>query len=588
MPGLSGSQAAYLSAIADVARADTTRAAAFPRNRIPVWINGASRTGLITATLSIDLHTGSDPHTCQFDFKGGSGFVPLAGQSVVIGHGTTDNPLFSGRLVRAERSGTRADERRPVYRCSAVGHVFDLGASRVATGIDLSSLTPRAIVSAMFSVTTPSVVSAGFDASYIAGDLRLVDRFTMGPSDSIPEALAGLFERVGATLLVDHKKRVRAFTSQDPSRVSPETLTASVPFKAFTYAQTDLSRAYSRVQVMGGGTHTLADVDLSTQASLPVGSVEFLFEGDNGVTFPMVSDGVLPALVSDVPTLLGGLHRNTGNAMPFLESGFPAGRASVFLPASRGANSLIVVGANTNSFRPLAPRQWYSLGGQHVYVSSLIGVYSATASSIAYAYWLPGPARDSNVPGALTTDVSAFADIGAVWNKENALTYYGSPTVILPAGAQVVNFLEMVNSPAAAILGSLTGGDGLINHTVSDSNLHAYEMAAAASMALTRGAPGQWASVEFTTRSRAYDIGRVFYMNVPSLAEPSAPSMVGSFTVHDVHIGGFDALTDTQGPEFTISGGAVKAPTLWTTLINLDSLRPVVGRGQESQMWHTF
>lgn len=51
MPALSGSQKYVRPAIAGIARAGASRAGAFVRDVVPIWLNGAARTGVIQESL---------------------------------------------------------------------------------------------------------------------------------------------------------------------------------------------------------------------------------------------------------------------------------------------------------------------------------------------------------------------------------------------------------------------------------------------------------------------------------------------------------------------------------------------------------
>lgn len=558
--GLSGSDTAYRFAIADEeprgkTRADSTRAGFFYRDVVPVTINGTRVIGVIQSSIRINLNTGAEPHRCVFDFRGGSGFVPSVGHVVTIGHGTTANALFSGRIIKATRVGARNDERRPTYQIDAAGYVFEMNAATVPYGLVLNSVTPRAAASHALAVSSPSLTALGFTADEVSGTLPVVATYRIGPHESIADSFGRMFRDIDAVWTIAHDRRVRAWAVAD-SVVAPSTITSSASHVWNVKTQaTDLTRVFTRANVIGARTSTVGDVDLFTMAAAPVQSPEGMFvSSTTGFTGVLLNSGNIPFLLDDV-------YRDLSQS--FTNDLLNAGQATVFLPASRATNTLTVVAQNVSSVKPLDDQRWYDIGGP-VYVASVIGVYSATASSIAYNYWIP------NGPGALTTDIGAFADIAPLWNK---LLTVVSPAItrqtVVPAGAPLALYLPLAaSSPVQSEVSSLFGaaGFGAVSKTFDDSNLTASDIIGFTSTALTRGEPSQWRVIEFETRDRDYDIARPAYVNIASAAEPSASAFSGAFVVQDIELSDFGRLTNTRGPVMSIRAGAVRRPTMWQLL----------------------
>lgn len=559
--GLSGSQTAYKLAVADVARADATRSAYFLRNVVPVWINGAARTGVVQQSIRIDLNTGEEPHRCSFEFKGGSGFVPQAGHEVTIGHGTTDNRLFSGRLLQVTRTAVRNDDKRPTYRCDAVGYVFELGTARVS-GFSARSLSPSSIVRALFAATSPSVTSMGFGTLYIDATLPAVEQFETGAHEDLPGALGRLFRAVDARWYVDHRRGLHAFASVESFNGGiADTLSAnSATFWGLEYTPTDLSRVFTVAQVYGAAVNLLADVLPGVHTHAPIPPASILVTDADTANKLYGGEGSLRIGGADYPL--------NGNGIPGVcdfegpEGLFGSVTApAVFLPASRGANTLTVVANNISSQVPLRAARWYDISGQLIYVSSQLGVYSATASSIAYSFWVA-----SGRSGAITADIAGFADIAGVWNAN--LVNLSTSLSLIPAGAPLQVYRVRVSSPNANKVTSLFGGAayGFIQKTFEDQRLSPTGAGAVASEAIDRGNPDNWKTIVFNTRDRYADIGRPVFVSITSPAEPSGHSIVGAFTAHDVTMGEFGRLTETRGPVRTITAGTVRRPTLWQVL----------------------
>lgn len=546
---------AGMLAIANVGRAAAFRSGYFPRNVVPVWINGAARTGAIQDSIRIDINTGEEPHRASFDFKGGSGFVPMPGHTVTIGYGTTANALFAGRILKTTRVVARNHERRPTYQVEAAGFAFEMNAATVPYGLLLTSVAPGTIVSEVLAASSPSLASLGFTAA-VDGTLPTVSEYRIGPYESIAESFGRMFRDIDAVWVVDHQRRVRAWPVSD-SIVAPATITSGASHVWNVRTQiTDLSRVFTRVNVLGARTATVADVDLFTMATAPVQSPEGMYvTSTTGGTGVLLNSG-------DIPFVLNGVHRDLNQS--FTIDLFNSGQASVFLPASRTTNTLTVVSQNVSSLKPIDEQRWYDIGGP-IYVSSVIGVYSANASSIAYSYWVP-----NNGPGALATDIGAFTDIRPLWNK---ILSVASPAItkqtIVPAGAPLaLHYPIAANSTVQSEVTSLLGavGFGALSKNFDVTDLTASNIVGFASTALSRGEPSQWRSIEFETRDDDYDIARPVYTNISSAAEASASSFTGAFVVQDITLGEFGRLTSTRGPVRSIKAGAVRRPTFWQVL----------------------
>lgn len=545
---------AGMLAIANVGRAAAFRSGYFLRNVVPVWINGAARSGVIQQSIRIDLNTGEEPHRCSFEMKGGSGFVPRPGHDVTIGHGTTDNALFAGRILKATRVVMRHAETRPTYRCEAAGWLFDLNTTRIQKAFYGRSLSAASTVLGLLGVTTPSASAYGFSA-VIDATLPGIDTFTAGPDEQMSEVFGRLFRQVDAHWQVDHKKRIRAFGAIDPvSGADVATLTPSNSmFWGLSYDATDLSRVYNVVVVRGATQPIEMDVDTSYHETMPMASASLLgsFITDAG------SLGQL--LYSNAKFRIGTEVRLSDDYIQTPESHFRAGQVSLFLPASVNANTLVVVSANVASIAPLMDERWYNITGQYVYVSSTMGVYSATVNSIGYYYHVP-----SSRSGALLSDLNGTEPITGVWN------YRLNPAPITPffAAGTNVQVYAVGTSGIDAGVNSLFGANSFRNiaRIIDDERLSPDGANDVRDEALTRGFADAWRSISFETRDPNVEIGRTVYAALTGPGEASGPSIASSFTVQDVSIGDFGRLTETRGPVRSVRAGTVRRPTLWQVL----------------------
>jgi hypothetical protein len=541
-------------AIANVGRAAAFRSGYFAKDVTPVRIGTALRSGLIQGSLRIDLNTGEEPHRCSFDFKGGSGFVPQAGQVVTLGHGTTSNKLFAGRLIKAERVAQRNDDRRPTYRCDATGWLFDIDRSRVVPGFAATNLAPRSLVQGMLAVTSPNVSSLGFTANHIDPTLPLVEQFSVGPSEPISQAIGRMFKSVDAEWYVDHEGDIHAFGAINSLPGVPNTITStSAHVWGVSHQVTDLSRVFTRVHVFGAMQPTLADVNLDTHAVVPIATASIISNYE-GVDADILAGTTEQWMLGD--------HLHIGSLIYRPEQSFePTMVASTFLDTLAGATTLVAVSKNISSVRPFESPRWYGIAGQYVYCASVMGVFSATVGSIAYGYHVP-----SSGPGAITSDIPTLSEITGLYNL--IVTSAPVPNRFLAAGTPLRVAVTRVNSAAVDRVSSLTGstGFGLFAHTIEDARLSVAGAIAVASAALQRGDPSEWSTLTFTTREEHYGIGGPVFVAMTAPAEPLGNSIVGTLTVHDMTIDGFGTLTQTKGPKRTITAGAVRRPTLWQVL----------------------
>ena len=555
MPGLSGSDVAYKLAIADVARADTTRAGYFARDVIPVWINGAARQGVVQASIRIDLNTGEEPHRCAFDLKGGSGYVPQPGHTVVVGHGSVANVLFSGRVTTARRTAPRADERRPVYRCTAAGHVFELNTTRLTYGFHARSVTPAAIVASLMATPQPTLGALGFTAA--VEDFPAIEEFTAAYDENLSQSFGRLFRMVDAGWHIDQNKVIRAYGSIN--RASPSQDVATITRSGtdefnLSIQQTDMSRVYTMAVVLGASQPIIADINTDYHKSMPLSAASILGRDIDD------SDPYAVYLSPSYDFMVGQEARLIDLGIQTPESHFRAGQVSVFLPASVQSNTLTTVSANVSTLSPLYEARWYHIAGQPVYVSSVLGIYSATANSISHQYYIP-----SSRSGALDSDVPAFESIGGLWNY----TFNPSDPCrhdYFPSGTAVQVLAQAVGTGLNNVTSLFGGTTRAIARVIRDERLSPLSAQAVADEAVERGHPDMWRQIEFDTRNRYVDIGRPVYVSVTSLAESGANSFVGTFVAHDISISGFGELTQTKGPIRSVVAGAVRRPTLWQVL----------------------
>jgi hypothetical protein len=553
MPGLSGSERAYQLAIADVCRADATRAAFFRRDAVFFAIDGVRRLGVVQSSIRIDLNTGEEPHRCSFEIKGGSGFVPQSGQTVSVGHGTSANLLFSGRVLTVRRVAPRAADTRPTYACDAAGWVFDADLGVASAGTAFTSVSAASIVRALVPT------SLGFSVATIDDGLGTVGYFARGRFEPTTKTLGRLCRQVGATFVIDHDKSLTVFTSARTLTPLPNTITSSTSLHwNVALMPGDLSRVYTHVDVLGHVQGTLADAEIETGGfyHLPLASASLLGNSFAPYSGSLTGLGDFIEQGEGIGLLVG--TEATSAIIRTPDSHMFAGQASVFLDTLRNTNSLTVIATNVNSIRPLAEFSWYRVAGQYVYVGSAVGVYSLTASSVAYTYWMP-----TSTPGYLSADIRNGAEIAPTWT---VIPQGPISTRFLPAGTPVRLWGRVSgNASVSSLVGYGTTAYEW-SKVLEDDALNASQILDVATEALARGEKAAHVAVEFESTDRHLDIGVPVFVNISSLAEPSAHSLTATLVAHDVQIGGFGRLTATRGPVRTVRASVVRRPTMWQVL----------------------
>lgn len=556
--GLSGSQVAYRLAIADEeprgkTRADSTRAGFFRRDVVTVDIAGVRRAGVIQQSIRIDLNTGEEPHRCSFEIKGGSGFVPQSGQTVSVGHGSADNALFSGRIMTVRRVSPRAADTRPTYACDAVGWVFDVDLGIASSGAAFTSVSAASIIRALVPT------SLGFSVAAIDDGLGMVGYFSRGRFEPTTQALGRLCRQVGASFVFNHDKSLTVFTSARTPAVSPNTITSSTSLHwNVALMPGDLSRVYTHVDVLGHLQGTLADAAIETGNfyHLPLESASLL--GNSFAPFSGSLSGLGDFIYqgSGIGLLIG--TEATSAIIRTPDSHMFAGQASVFLDTLRNTNSLTVVATNVNSIKPLAEYAWYRVAGQYVFVGSAVGAYSLTASSVAYTYWIP-----TSTPGYLSADIRNGAEIGPTWT---VIPQTAMATRFLPAGTPVRVWGRVSGNASVSSLVGYGAAAYEWSKVLDDDTLNASQLLSVATEALARGEKSAHVSVEFESTDRRLEIGAPVFVDIASLAEPSAHSLTATLVAHDVQIGGFGRLTATRGPVRTVRASVIRRPTMWQVL----------------------
>lgn len=522
-------------------------------------LNGVRRTSVDKAATRIREQIGSEPSTAQLSMVGGLGYVPQVGHEVVIGHGTSANRIFAGRLLRVSRSVSRHGEAHPRYDVDCVDVSHELSYARTALSYPILSTSASSLVRAVIAATTPSVTSMGFTTAYLQQHLPLVGLFEVPITEPLPDTLDRLAKLAGATWYADYDRALHFFAGSDPFPFAePRTLTANSAGYWDVVRDVDVSQVYTRVAVRGASASTVLDLRGSYNR-FPVSAVSLLANSVSSSSLLYSSERII---LNDRPRSLTQLAPKTYILR--------AGGAAVFSPVAANATSMIVVGPNVASVGPLRPGYFYRLAGQWVEVLNQTDVFSATASSIAYYYELndgfftggrPGPLPYSEIQHLTPVETEDHVDLGT----DEGFTY-NVPTQ--PSGTAVQVYATRISSAAVSAVQSLFNSTayGIITREVTLDNGDPTQCAAYAEELLDQGHPDQWTTIQFATRDRAVRRGATVGFNLAAPGESGGPTIVGSYVAQAVEIGEFDRMSDSQGPVRRAVCGAVRRPSLWSVL----------------------
>lgn len=559
---------AYVEAISNggsgttAARANACRSGYFAQNRVVVSINGAQRAGTIKASIRIRERLGKEPPTADLELKGGAGFVPDRGHALVIGHGTIDNRLFNGRIVRASRMVARHVEKKPTYTLEAADALMDLARAVPTTGLFTQSLSAASIVRGLLSAATPSATSMGFAATYIQADMPIVSEFLVGPHESIVAAFDRLAEAVGATWYSDVRQRLHFYTSSDPeAKPTIGTLSGTSPGYLSITRETEFSRVFSRV--VGAGVETRLTHDISSDdTNIPVESVDPLTDVSSTLDLETYQGLATGRIITH------GAPRSVSYVIPPSQLALAPALLSAAPVSAVGTSYWVadVAYSTAQDMDIFRNHRWVGLNGDYFRVSSVSG-FSSSANTIYDHIFTPYSGAGAPPPtavGAVPAGTRFTTEVGEI--KVTAAA--DGPTRILPRGASVRAYYDVASSTINNAVQSLTNATvyGTATDTL-DTGLRPADLIKACEGRLAEGHPDNWTRFTLTTRNPLVQRGQRVYLSLTAPGESSGPSYTGAYTVQDVEIGGFDETADSKGPIRTATlGGSIQKPSLFDTL----------------------
>lgn len=436
--GISGSDLAYKQARSGVARAGATRAGYFTPNLV-ITINGTSVT-VDRHNIDLSLARNNGVTTASFRLPKGATSAPVAGQSLVIGLGAVDNPLFAGQVSRVRHVRYRAGQ-SPRYEVE---------------GIDWSQLFNRRLVTQDFSGWTATDIAttvvedytSGFTTYGIESGLATIDEFTCINREPL-ELLTEVANIVGGGFFIDARKIVHLWGSSGPSSAhaptNPSTITNSTTGLVSFTPEYDWSQLRTQVIVEGRSIpHPLA---------IP--------EGTGTIDYMLLPYETFYAY-NPATEVQGNYVRIGSTVFEYDNAEYVSGPPSAVTMGAVSAGDQIFQTVGSN----LGTAGWATDGRGNFLKYS----FSLLTVDGNYIYDVP---YTDGAYGALTVDLPDGTPLYKVHHLVNAVPQTASGTVetAIPTGSEMVVRMQVTDGTYTSNAAAIEGGDGVHEHFISDGDL---------------------------------------------------------------------------------------------------------------------
>lgn len=287
---ITGSDLALMQARVNLMRVGASRVGYYAPT-VVVLIGGVDRTADVEyESIRITQVLNDEPDTATFTILPTASFTPIAGESVVIGLGSSANREFAGQInVVGHQRVQGVDTPWRQVTCLDYGRLFD---RRLVTKVWLS-VSASAIADDILANYT-----SGFTGMGIVRELPTIEYFPA--TNARPtELFRRLGALVGGAFYIDYDRDVHLFGTAGETRVAspPQTLTTSLATHLQFGHRYDPTQIRTRVTVQGMGTEVLAAL-AAGETVIPVKTAE-IFNADGGeaiveqelVTYTGVEDG---------------------------------------------------------------------------------------------------------------------------------------------------------------------------------------------------------------------------------------------------------------------------------------------------------
>lgn len=543
------------------------------------------------------------PNTCQLTTMG---FVPTAGQSIVITLGSANSltRAFAG-IVLSEDQAYFADNPAHVYhRLNGIDYTWQLTQHYAIKRY--TNTTTGAIARDLIASFTD-----GYTANAIAPDADGIAIAEITFTNTlIPDALTQLCKQAGAYWNVDYFKDLHLFVGTEPNRQNPIPLTLSHRTMAAIDVQRDLSQLVTRAIVEGGGGMAATDIPAG-ETQIPLDTIGWyqaagglVTSGPQRLSYTGLATGgggalVGPGAAPTSPPVPVGLADTAGNLLPATQYGY-----SYTFVTAQGESIASPMGTVSTQGKPADPTiapivqragiNW----SQIVPVGATIQVCYcwATGSSPTAA----GVLHSNN--GPVAAPITAIAPVGGMSPPAGAIDpfyfnlYNSSETrytwiwILVQSSHLGPNFYHLVsvqNTPAA-------GGQPYHFDTTSMSALTTY-YAWPGGNTFT-GA--QQVRVDGVAIGQAVVTSRKLYRSRPGaytskLLATVADNTTTSYTdnVADAALGAAPPTVDNSGlqmPAGAVPAGSTTLPIAGSGSFLAGGGWAVIGNGQQTIRYHGF
>jgi hypothetical protein len=253
----------YGEAICNVARCGASRCGNY-KPRVIIKLGGTDISRLVhKSSIKITDIINEQPSTASFEIRLGS-ITPLEGNSLTIYLGTTQHPIFGGRIMSTDLDLPRQAQRYPRMTLNCVDATWD---------IDTLAWTPLTAVDAVESTSASSLVmmlldqtEATYTVDSIEPDMPVIPSFRVSLDEPFSSQITRLMRTIGGWWFVDADRVTHAFVTASSFDKTPLAVTDSSPFWGFKRHR-DISQMRTSYNVFGGSGAVLSVQSVSVSRS---------------------------------------------------------------------------------------------------------------------------------------------------------------------------------------------------------------------------------------------------------------------------------------------------------------------------------
>jgi hypothetical protein len=328
----------YGEAICHVARCGASRCGNYqPRTIIKLGATDIS--GLVhKASIKITDIINEQPSTAAFEMRLGS-VTPLEGNSLTIYLGTTQHPIFGGRILSTSIDLPRQAKRYPRMTVNCVDATWDIDTQPhdPLKATTFTSVSVTSLLKIMLDET-----EATYTESSIEPDMPVLPSFTLDLSTALSSQITTLMRAIGGWWFVDAARVTHAFVTAADVDKTPLPLTDASAFWSFN-RQRDVSQLRTDYNVICGGGTVQAIGDLGARRAVYMDSVAYYSADQIGFSnnYLLTEDGPFPGTILAFNDLVDSIN---ATSMALITSDVVGGPTLKYCPPGTKLRNLIVGG----------------------------------------------------------------------------------------------------------------------------------------------------------------------------------------------------------------------------------------------------